>query len=74
MTTMKQTEEIRAKAMRERLKAMVQNEIEKLPERLEALEPKDRVQVLFKLMPYVFPKVETVHFKEGESIDSDDWT
>jgi DNA-binding transcriptional regulator/RsmH inhibitor MraZ len=59
------------KGLRENLKAIVQNEIEKLPEQLETLEPKDRVQVLFKLMPYVFPKVDTVHFKEGEpwSID-----
>ena len=71
MNAMKQTEETRAKAMRERLKALVQNEIDRLPEHLEALEPKDRVQVLFKLMPYVFPKVETVHFKEGEPLSFD---
>lgn len=68
---MEQTDQVRTKAMRERLKATVQNEIDKLPERLEALEPKDRVQVLFKLMPYVFPKVETVHFTEGEPLSFD---
>lgn len=73
MILMKEREQIRTNAMRERLKAMVQAEIDKLPEQLEALEPKDRLQALFRLMPYVFPKVETVHFKEGESIDSDDW-
>lgn len=52
--------------LREMLKTVMQNEIEKLPETLEALEPKERLNVVCKLMPYVFPKVETVHPTEGE--------
>ena len=39
----------------------MQNEIEKLPKTLEALEPKEHINFVLKLMPYVFPKVETVY-------------
>jgi hypothetical protein len=44
----------------------MQKEIEKLPETLEALIPKERLNVVCKLMPYVFPKVEAVNSNEGE--------
>jgi hypothetical protein len=39
----------------------MQLEIEKLPETLATLEPKDRVNILCKLMPFIFPKVEAIH-------------
>ena len=52
--------------LRDTLKIIMQKEIEKLPEMLDGLEPKERVNVICKLMPYVFPKVESVHQKEGE--------
>lgn len=52
--------------IRDTLKELMQKEIEKLPETLETLEPKERLNVVCKLMPYVFPKVEAVHPKEGE--------
>tara|TARA_R110000823_G_scaffold123120_4_gene248648 strand:+ start:736 stop:891 length:156 start_codon:yes stop_codon:yes gene_type:complete len=51
----------------------MQKEIEKLPETLEALDPKERLNIFCKLMPYVFPKVETVHSKEGEPFQFDGW-
>jgi ribonucleoside-diphosphate reductase alpha chain len=45
----------------------VQNhQIEKLPETLETLEPKERINILCKLMPFVFPKVEAIHPTMGE--------
>ncbi len=59
--------------LRETLKAIMQKEIEKLPETLEALEPKERLNVVCKLMPYIFPKVEAVHPKEGEPFQLDSW-
>tara|TARA_R110000796_G_scaffold54597_1_gene127578 strand:- start:651 stop:857 length:207 start_codon:yes stop_codon:yes gene_type:complete len=68
---MKTKEQVLTKGLRETLKNIMQNEIEKLPETLEALEPKERINVLCKLMPYVFPKVETVHPKEGEPFTFD---
>jgi len=59
-------EPVLTSGLREALKNIMQKEIEKLPEILEALEPKERINVVCKLMPYVFPKVETVHPKVGE--------
>lgn len=52
--------------LRRLLKDIFRQEIERLPEYLQSLENKDRVNVLCKLMPYVFPKVESVHLSEGE--------
>jgi hypothetical protein len=52
--------------LRDTLKTIMQNEIEKLPETLEQLEPKERLNVICKLMPFVFPKVNTVSATEGE--------
>jgi len=52
--------------LRDTLKTIMQKEIEKLPETLEQLEPKERVNVICKLMPFVFPKVNTVSATEGE--------
>lgn len=68
---MKTKEQVLTMGLRETLKSIMQNEIEKLPETLEALEPKERINVVCKLMPYVFPKVEAVHPKEGEPFTFD---
>lgn len=70
---MKTKEQVLTMGLRDTLKAIMQNEIEKLPETLEALDPKDRLNVVCKLMPYVFPKVETVHPKEGEPLQFESW-
>ena len=53
------------------LKDVLYQEMEQLEERLNDLDPKDRMQIILKLMPYVFPKVETVHPKEGEPFTLD---
>ena len=63
---MKVKEQTLTIGLRETLKSIMQNEIKKLPEILEELEPKERINVVCKLMPYVFPKVEAVNPKEGE--------
>lgn len=52
--------------LRRLLKATIKKEIERLPEYLQSLETKDRVNVLCKMLPFVLPKVESVHFEEGE--------
>ena len=44
----------------------MQKEIELLPETLKGLEPIQRLNILCKLMPYVFPKVEAVDSEKGE--------
>jgi hypothetical protein len=63
---MKTKEQVLTIGLRETLKAIMQKEIERLPETLESLEPKERLNVLCKLMPFVFPRVEAVHPTEGE--------
>ncbi len=70
---MKIKEQVLTMGLRESLKAIMQNEIEKLPETLEALEPKERINVVCKLMPYVFPKVDTVHSTDGEPLQFGNW-
>ena len=67
----KSNEQVLTMGLRETLKTIMQSEIEKLPETLESLEPKERLNVVCKLMPYVFPKVNTVHATEGEPFTFD---
>lgn len=64
-------EKIMITDLRDSLKRVIQNELIQLPEQLEVLEPKERLNVLCKLMPYVFPRVDTVHLKEGEPFTFD---
>lgn len=68
---MKANEKIFTNDLRDKLKAIMSKEIEKLPEMFEKLETKEKVNVLCKLMPFVVPKVESVHPKEGEPFTFD---
>jgi hypothetical protein len=43
--------------------------MENLEERLNDLDPKDRMQIILKLMPYVFPKVMDVQSTKDEPLD-----
>tara|TARA_B100000780_G_scaffold253849_1_gene201638 strand:- start:336 stop:602 length:267 start_codon:yes stop_codon:yes gene_type:complete len=42
-----------------------------LEKQLKELLPKERLELLIKLLPYVLPKVQTVNAKDGEPISSD---
>lgn len=64
----KTNEQVITSNLRDTLKSILQKEIAKLPEHLETLEPKERLNILCKLMPFVFPKIEAVHPTEGEPI------
>lgn len=57
--------------LRRTLKTVMQKEIEKLPEYLESLEPQERINIVIKLIPFVFPKVQPVNLKEGEPFSFD---
>lgn len=65
---MKTKETIITSTLREQLKSIMQKEIEQLPEVLASLEPKERITVICKLMPFVFPKVESVSPSDGEPL------
>lgn len=65
----KNKEQVLTMTVRQTLKAIMQKEIEKLPAHLETLEPKERLNILCKLMPFVFPKVENIHATDGEPME-----
>lgn len=52
--------------IRDKLKELMQKELEQLPNTLKDLEPVQRLNILCKLIPYVLPKVEAVHSEKGE--------
>lgn len=52
--------------IRETLKALVQLELDQLPETLKELQPDKRLSILCKLIPYVLPRVKSVHSEKGE--------
>ncbi|MDC1542697.1 hypothetical protein N8479_03155 [Flavobacteriaceae bacterium] len=57
------------KELRSLLKDIMYDEIGALQERLDALTPKDRVELLIKLMPYALPKVTSVSHTTNEPLD-----
>ena len=63
---MKTKEQVKTTDLRLFLKELMQREFEALPELLEQLEPKERINVMCKLMPFVLPKVEAVTHLHGE--------
>jgi hypothetical protein len=54
--------------LRRILKDLLHQELENLPEHLNSLEPKERLEILVKLLPYAIPKVEPVHFSTNEPL------
>lgn len=54
------------KELRAALKNILAKELETIPKHLEKLEPKDRLEIIVKLMPYAMPKIETVSMDKGE--------
>ena len=54
------------KDLRTSLKNIFANEFEKIPELLESLQPKEKIEILIKIMPFVLPKIESVKMQSGE--------
>ena len=59
------------KELRTVLKDVIYYELENIEERLDQLESKQRIEMIIKLMPYVFPKLESVSHTTNEPIDFD---
>ena len=55
------------------LKEALHKELESIGERLEQLEPKERLEVLIKRMPFVFPRMNTISHSMDEHVDFSDW-
>jgi len=56
------------KELRSILKDVLYEEIDRLPERLDELDTKNRLELLVKLMPFVFPRVQSVSQSLNEPI------
>ena len=48
--------------------ALLEKEIEQLPMILEQLEPKQRIEILIKIMPYLIPKAESENSEEQQAL------
>ena len=55
------------KQARESLTAIIEGELQQLPDRLKSLEAKDRLEILCKLLPYVLPKLRQTEMNVAES-------
>ena len=61
------------KELRAVLKNILHQEIELLPEHFNKLDPKDRMELLVKLLPFALPKVEPESYHIGEGGLCDEW-
>ena len=61
------------KELRAALKNILHHEIEKLPDHFNKLEPKDRLELLVKLLPFALPKVQPESYEIGEGGLADSW-
>jgi hypothetical protein len=52
--------------LRDTLKQIVKKEIDNLSSNIESLETKDRITIVLKLLPFVFPKIETIRSDDNE--------
>jgi hypothetical protein len=57
------------KELRSVLKDLLFEELEHLKEKLDTLRPKERVELIIKLMPFILPKVNNISHKVNEPID-----
>ena len=51
------------------LKGLIHEELETLQERMDHLDPKERLEVLVKLLPYVLPKVSPASHTTDEPFE-----
>jgi hypothetical protein len=57
------------KELRTVLKDVVYRELESIELRLDELDPKERIELTIKLMPYVFPKLHSISSTTNEPLD-----
>jgi hypothetical protein len=57
------------KELRTVLKDIVYRELETIECRLDELDPKERIELIIKLMPYMFPKLQTISHNTNEPLD-----
>jgi len=55
--------------LRDRLKVLIEKELDRLPGLLDGLNDKERLDVILKMMPLVMPKAKPVHHTANEPSD-----
>lgn len=58
-------------SIRQALEPIVEEEIERLSDLLDQLDPKDRALLITKLLPYVAPKLQSIEITEPEEPGKD---
>ena len=61
------------KELRTALKNVISDELEQLPYQLEKLQPKERIELLAKLLPYALPRVDSETYKVSEQTAENRW-
>ena len=59
------------KELRVLLKDIICQELQEVQERFSLLEPKQRIELIIKLMPYILPKVNSISHTTNEPLDWD---
>ncbi|HMQ06042.1 MAG TPA: DUF5681 domain-containing protein [Saprospiraceae bacterium] len=54
--------------LKEIIHTILKKEIEGLPEQLDRLKPKDRLDIFIKLLPYFIPKYSDLEMNTGDKI------
>tara|TARA_B100001093_G_scaffold505638_1_gene563295 strand:+ start:227 stop:469 length:243 start_codon:yes stop_codon:yes gene_type:complete len=57
------------KELRVLLRDIMYQELEEVQERFSILEPKQRIELIIKLMPCILPKVNSIFHKTHEPLD-----
>ena len=57
------------KEIRSLLKEIIFKELSDIQEKLDLLEPKERLEILVKLIPFVLPKVNSISHTINEPLD-----
>lgn len=57
------------KEIRTVLKDLIYKELDEIKEHLDSLEPKQRIEIVIKLIPYVLLKVESISYSTNEPLD-----
>ena len=57
------------KEIRTVLKDLIYKELDEIQEHLDSLEPKQRIEVVIKLIPYVLTKVDSISHSANEPLD-----
>ena len=57
------------KEIRTVLKDLIYRELDEIQEHLDSLEPKQRIELVIKLIPYFLPKVDSISHSANEPLD-----